>query len=53
MLYKNTVGGLGYGGKTGGKENKDLVPEIKLIYLGKNMLINTYLINNFFRHPKK
>ena len=41
------------GGKTGGKENKYLVPEIKLFYLGKNILINTSLINNFFRHPKK
>lgn len=38
MLYKNTGGGVGYGGKTGGKENKDLVPDIKFILV--KMLIH-------------
>lgn len=52
MLYKNTGGGVGYGGKTGGKENKDLVPEIKLIYLGKN--VNKYIsYQQLFQAPKE
>ena len=40
------------GGKTGGKENKYLVPEIKLFYLGKNILINTSY-QQLFQAPKE